>query len=92
MFAGFGKIRNWVLPVVFLRRISRALEDQNKLLARRNELAEIQLSITHPAAYKAFKANRGRVTRVAEISVAKIEDWNRQWEEAHPTHEEEERW
>lgn len=89
MFKGFGRIRNLILPVVFLRRISRALEEQNKLLARANELEEIRLSLSHPAAYKTYKANKGRTGRVSEISVANVADWNRNWEETHPRYDEE---
>lgn len=83
----FWKLRGFITGLVFLRRISRALEAQNKLLERNNELLDAQLNIEHPAAYRAYKSNKGQPTRVASISVASVDDWNRQWYESHPLDE-----
>lgn len=80
----FSNTRSFLTGLVFLRRISRALADQNKLLERANELAQLKIELQHPAAYKSYKSNKGRTARVAEISVASVEDWNEQWAKSHP--------
>jgi hypothetical protein len=77
-------VRQTLTGLVFLRRISRALQEQNKLLTRMNELKELELSLGHPAAYKSHKGNMGRTPRVVEISVASVEAWDKAWAESHP--------
>lgn len=90
MFQGFSKFRTSLTGLVFLRRISRALDAHNKLLEEQIALDRMKLQIEHPAAYKSHLVNRSRTGRVTDISVAKVEDWNTQWREGHPESDEEE--
>lgn len=88
MMKGFGKIRETLIGVVFLRRISRELK-------RANDLAEMKLAMEHPTWYKQWKGasksavNSLRGPRLSEMSTADVMEWNKQWEERHPRDEEE---
>lgn len=89
----FGRIRDAVLPVVFLRRISRELH-------RANELAEARLALDHPAWYKqwvsagrkpvAGMSSTTRSPKMTQFDVPSVQEWNDEYLERHPEHEEDE--
>ena len=87
MFKGFAQARSLLLNVVFLRRISRALE-------RANQLAETDLMLRYPAWYKASKvqtpqvANTRPTRRLSDLSAPTIEELNAAYKEKHPDVEE----
>lgn len=62
--------------VALLRRIAKALEHSNRL-------AEEQLALDHPQ--RMFIQKRGgRPSRVVEVSVPNLEDWNSAYRKDHP--------
>jgi hypothetical protein len=74
LFKRFARLRSG------LRQLS-SIADQ---LERANNLAELTLQLEHPAAYKNFKTRGNRPSRVSEISVASIADWNTEYHKTHP--------
>lgn len=87
MFEGFAKLRQSLTLLVFLRRISRALE-------RNNQLAETRLMLEYPAWYKASGLKTNAVTasrptrKLSDLSAPTVESLNAAYKEKHPDAEE----
>ena len=67
--------------VVLLRRIARALEAANELSRDRLALEYPEWTRTHPK-------HRPRRTKLVEVGVADVADWNKKWDEEHEQPEE----
>lgn len=65
-----------IRALVYLRQIARELK-------RANDLAEVRLALEYPAWGREHKVRTGRTARVASISVASVEDWNKRYRDQH---------
>ncbi len=59
--------------LVYLRSIATELK-------RANDLTEIRLAFDHPEWTRTRKVPGGRPSKVLHSGVAKVEDWNEEWE------------